>query len=328
MLNIQNYSNFDWESYIKKYTDLQVASCMNSKKDAWRHWVLHGKKENRQYFSTQVKQKCISKEFFEDNYTVYISRHINDSTTSMYWRHNYHFLRKTYKNIKIVVIDDNSNKEYMNYDCRFDDVTFIYSADEKADQELNCENFKQRGELLPFYFYYKYGTTKYAMFIHDSVFIHKPIHDDIYEDDFIALWSFNSFSWYHKLNNDVTNIISKLNKSKELLMIWKEATLWEGTFGGMCIVSLQYIRDANEIFDFLSIGMNNIINRTHRMGFERLLSIIYFYRHKRSPNVIYGDIHSWSMSTFGKMWGLNWNEYLSNAKKFVESPIIKVWTGR
>lgn len=327
MSNIQNYSNFDWKSYIKKYPDLQAAQGMNCKKEAWRHWVLHGKKEKREYFATVIKRKSISQDFFEENYTVYITRHMTNSTSQMYWRHNYHFLRNTYSRIKIVVIDDNSNPEYFKYDDRFNDVTFLYTSNESSNTD-HVENLHQRGELLPFYFFNKYGTTKYAIFLHDSVFIHKQIHGEIYEDDYISLWSFSSFSWYHKLNNDVRNIISKLNKSNDLLRIWNEATLWEGTFGGMCVVSLQYIKDIDKIFNLLPIALNNITNRTQRMGFERLLSIMYFYRHNRSPNVLFGDIHVWSLSTYGKMWGLTWDEYFSDAKNLIESPIIKVWTGR
>jgi hypothetical protein len=38
--------NFDWKAYVSKYSDLQKASIDNLDK-AWRHYINHGKKENR-----------------------------------------------------------------------------------------------------------------------------------------------------------------------------------------------------------------------------------------------------------------------------------------
>ena len=42
--NNKEYKNFDWKTYVEKYEDL---SHIDSKNDAWKHWLNHGKSENR-----------------------------------------------------------------------------------------------------------------------------------------------------------------------------------------------------------------------------------------------------------------------------------------
>lgn len=42
--------NFNWQKYLQKYPDLQLAG-INNKNQAWRHWINFGKKEGRIYYS-------------------------------------------------------------------------------------------------------------------------------------------------------------------------------------------------------------------------------------------------------------------------------------
>jgi len=39
---------FNWEYYINKYSDLKMANIINEK-EALKHWINHGKKEERIY---------------------------------------------------------------------------------------------------------------------------------------------------------------------------------------------------------------------------------------------------------------------------------------
>jgi hypothetical protein len=43
-LEEESYKNFNWKTYVKNYNDLNYIS---SKKEAWDHWLKHGKKEKR-----------------------------------------------------------------------------------------------------------------------------------------------------------------------------------------------------------------------------------------------------------------------------------------
>jgi len=45
----ETYERFDWEKYILKNNDLQIATIL-SKEDAWKHWINNGKKEKRAFY--------------------------------------------------------------------------------------------------------------------------------------------------------------------------------------------------------------------------------------------------------------------------------------
>jgi len=53
MNDFEEYSQFDWETYVNNYEDL---SHMNSKLEAWTHWLKHGKKEKRVYYNLHEKK--------------------------------------------------------------------------------------------------------------------------------------------------------------------------------------------------------------------------------------------------------------------------------
>ena len=44
------FNNFDWETYLNNYPDLQNVQ-INTKEKAFTHWLSHGQKEERKYTS-------------------------------------------------------------------------------------------------------------------------------------------------------------------------------------------------------------------------------------------------------------------------------------
>ena len=48
---LKTVDSFDWEEYIKHYSDL---SFITSKEEAWNHWISFGKNEGRQYFELKT----------------------------------------------------------------------------------------------------------------------------------------------------------------------------------------------------------------------------------------------------------------------------------
>jgi hypothetical protein len=49
----KEYDNFNWKIYIENYPDLKE---IKSKKEAWTHWISHGKKEKRVLYSLHEKE--------------------------------------------------------------------------------------------------------------------------------------------------------------------------------------------------------------------------------------------------------------------------------
>ena len=73
-----------------------------------------------------------------------IIRHVNSEKTNRYWNHNVKLLRTLYPLKKIVIIDDNSNYNFVKSDFEYKNLQIIQSE------------FPGRGELLPYYYYLKY----------------------------------------------------------------------------------------------------------------------------------------------------------------------------
>ena len=93
-----------------------------------------------------------------------ISRHVRDVTTNYYWNFAVQSIRKHYPHLQIVIIDDNS------------DYNFVKQFTEYTNVKIINSEFNGRGELLPYIYLLKYRFFENALIMHDSVFIHKPIN--------------------------------------------------------------------------------------------------------------------------------------------------------
>ena len=89
-----------------------------------------------------------------------ITRHVNSEKTNEYWNHSVKLIRSLYPFRKIVVIDDNSNQEFVKAEFDYKNVEIIQSE------------YPGRGELLPFVYYARNKWFDKAIIIHDSVFFH------------------------------------------------------------------------------------------------------------------------------------------------------------
>lgn len=71
-------------------------------------------------------------------------RHVNSQKTDKYWQHSWKCIRKFYPENKIVIIDDNSDKNYLTDASGTLFNTMIINS-----------TYKKRGELLPYYYFFK-----------------------------------------------------------------------------------------------------------------------------------------------------------------------------
>ena len=74
-----------------------------------------------------------------NDYGFIITRHVISELTNKYWNNCIKCLRSFYPQKKIVIIDDNSNKDFLKSFYNFDNIEIIESE------------FPGRGELLPYY---------------------------------------------------------------------------------------------------------------------------------------------------------------------------------
>jgi hypothetical protein len=232
-----------------------------------------------------------------NSYGFIITRHVNSEKTNKYWNRCIRCIRRFYPFKKIVVIDDNSNQDFVKAEFEYKNVEIINSE------------FPGRGELLPYYYYAQYKWFDYAVILHDSVFINYPIHFNVKK--YKLLWEFEH---HWDQIEDETNMIKLFNNS-ELLKFYEDKKLWKGCFGGMSIITHDYLKYMNSKYDISKL-LDCVVNRYNRCSFERVIACLL--QKQGNQQTLLGDIHKYCK------WGIRFNE-IDNYKNL---PLIKCWSGR
>jgi hypothetical protein len=184
-----------------------------------------------------------------------ILRHVNSTNINHLWINCYDCIRKFYPEHHILIMDDNSNQKYIPFKHLYK-TTIQYSE------------FPQRGELLPYYYHLKLKLFDIAVIIHDSVFVNTYM-------DFSKIETYQTF-WHFDHDwdqpDDELRIINAFRDSN-LTNTYLDKSLWNGCFGGMSVISFEYLQSINEVYD-LRILIDYILNRHNRMSFERVLAVI------------------------------------------------------
>jgi hypothetical protein len=240
---------------------------------------------------------------FKNDIGFIILRHVNNEKTNEYWNFCYDCIRKNYPENSILIIDDNSNYKY------------IIQRELYKTTIINTE-YPGRGELLPYYYYFKNKLFDIAVIIHDSVFINEYI--DFNVEKYKIIWGFKNNKGDQI--NDETQMLNLFN-DKELMQFYENKEKWHGCFGGMSIITHDYLTFVNDKYD-LSLLLDKVLTRYNRCSFERVIAVLLQKNYKEVP--LLGDIHKYCK------WGITFEDKYNknNYKKKKHLPIIKVWTGR
>jgi hypothetical protein len=223
-------------------------------------------------------------------------RHVNNEHSNKYWQHSYDCIRTFYPENLILIVDDNSNYDY------------ITEKELYKTTIINSE-YPKRAELLPYYYYLKNKYFDIAVLIHDSIFINTYINFAV--DKYKIIWDFQHL--WNNTNEDELLMINLFN-DPELLTFYKNKSLWNGCFGGMSIITHDYLTLINSKYN-LDLLLNVVLNRHNRCSFERVIGCLLQKEYVLS--VLLGDIHEYCK------WGITFNE-----KDNHHLPITKVWSGR
>jgi hypothetical protein len=225
-----------------------------------------------------------------------ILRNVRDENTNNYWGHSYDCIRKHYPENKIMIIDDNSN------------YNFIKDKELYKTIIINSE-YPGRGELLPYYYFLNNKLFDTAVIIHDSVFVNQFI--DFQVDKYKILWEFEH-NWDNIQNEK--KIINIFN-DKELNNFYENKELWKGCFGGMSIITHEYLSYINNKYDISKL-LEIILSRNQRMCFERVIACLLQINYKKE--LLFGNIHNYCK------WDIKFHE----KDNYNHLPIIKIWSGR
>jgi hypothetical protein len=198
-----------------------------------------------------------------DNYGFVITRHVKSEETNKIWIMCISQIRKYHPYQKIIIIDDNSDYNFINNDNV--DLTNITIIDSE---------FKGSGELLPYYYYYKNKWFEKMIFIHDSVFINNKINvDNVKNVKF--LWYFNAKEGTNEEENkNIENLLNSINNDykKDLLELFNSDN-WKGCWGVMSIIEYNYLEYLQNKYNILNL-INVINTRYNRMALERIFGLI------------------------------------------------------
>jgi hypothetical protein len=253
-----------------------------------------------------------------DLFGFIITRHVNSELTNKYWNHNVKLIRTFYPHRKIVIIDDNSNYNYVKPEFDYKNLEIIQSE------------FPGRGELLPYYYFLKKKFFKNAIILHDSVFFHRRINfEKMNGVNVMPLWFFNS----DKENIENTKRIIKSLKNyqsieikliKDILVLNMKHEKWIGCFGVQSYINLKFLEQIENKYSITNL-VNVVRCRADRCCLERIFGCIFSteYPILNKKNSILGDIMKY------QRWGYTYDEYMLNLKKnTIPGLLVKVWSGR
>lgn len=255
-----------------------------------------------------------------NNFGFIITRHVNSEITNKYWNNSIKLLRNFYPNTKIIIIDDNSNKDFLKEDCIYENIEIIQSE------------FPGCGELLPYYYYSKNKFFNNAVILHDSIFFHKRINFELMNNiSVLPLWFFNpdkenSFNTIKLISNLKNNHIIKDKLSPDSVTLFSMTeTKWYGCFGCQSYINHNFLLHIENKYNISNLT-RYIKNRADRCCLERIMGCIFFTEYPKiiKTKSILGDImtyHLWAK--------YNYDMYYNDFKRGkIPKPIIKVWTGR
>jgi len=252
-------------------------------------------------------------------YGFIITRHVNSEITNKYWNHAIRCIRRFYPYRKIIIIDDNSNQLFVKPEYDYKNIMVIKSE------------YPGRGELLPYYYFYKNKFFENAVILHDSVFFHKRINFEkfvLQGTNVIPLWHFDyQEDKGHTLRiithlKNYDKIIEKINEDQVQLFSFRSSSIWHGCFGVQSYINhefLSLIQNKYKLFNLLNV----ITTRKNRCCLERIMGAIFYTEYPnlyKCPSIL-GNIWKYSK------WGYSFQEYIQNYKKH-KNPLIKVWSGR
>lgn len=240
----------------------------------------------------------------QNRYGFIMLRHVNSEVTNKYWIESYNCIRKYYFN-KIIIIDDNSNEEFIRKDIHLINCYVIKS------------DFPKRGEILAYYYLYKYHLFDKAVIIHDSTFVNTYI--DFFKYEKIKfLWH---FTHHWDTPEDELKLLKLIKNNTHLIKLFFLKNKWAGCFGLQSIIEHSFLKSIVEKYNIFDI-LNYVDTRSKRMNVERIFALIVTFENDAlvTDPSIYGIIHHYIH------WGYTYQNYLDDPKK--DLALIKVWTGR
>jgi len=239
-------------------------------------------------------------------YVFVILRHLRTSMDNELWISSYQSIRTWYTN-RIIIIDDNSSVNTVN--------------GKLVNTEIIISEWNGAGELLPYYYFWKHHWADRMVFLHDSMFLHRPFRASELEGEIRFHWYFDRTT---KEDSKLLTYLSLLEQDTVPL-----ASSWKGCFGGGSIVDWKVVVHLEQTYRLLSRMVMVIRTRSDREMFERLLGLLLFHEHivEEATCSNFGNILSYP-GAFESQVGTIEQATQAVLQKGYDTAIVKVWRGR
>lgn len=248
-----------------------------------------------------------------------ITRHVNSEKTNRYWNQSIKLIRTHYPKNKIIIIDDNSNENFLKNDYDYKNVEVINSE------------YPKRGELLPYIYYLRHKWFDHAVILHDSVFIHKKINFENIRLPVLPLWH-HSYDKEHLGNLiRIASYLKNFTEIKQKLLGTDPKILGMNNeknnlcFGVQSFISLNFLMQIEKKYN-----ISNLVNAVHcrkdRCGLERIMGLIFCLENRSLSKIgsLFGDIFN-----HPRHFSYTYDNYINDFnRKKVPAMFVKVWTGR
>lgn len=241
-----------------------------------------------------------------------ITRYVSNELHNAYWKNCVNCINTHFgDNTPIIIIDDYS--AFTPSINTYNNVTIVTLEKE----------FARAGEILGYYYAWKFKPFEKFVVLHDSMFIHSKfdIINNPYEVQF--LWHFDT---YLGQNRGATadcdgNVffIEKCKNSDQLLNLYFDKTKWLGCFGVASMCTLNIVNQCFEIYNLENVILQ-VKTRPNREAMERLFALMMYnsFPTKISPS-LNGSILDVKQ--------INFYQYNYNHEKS-DKIMHKIWTGR
>lgn len=191
-----------------------------------------------------------------------ITRHVNSTFTNNFWITCINRIRIFYPTVLIVIVDNNSNYDFISYPTNFLENCIVIDSE-----------YKYSGELSPYYYFYHNKWFEKAICIHDTFFINHLI-DISNVNNIKYLYGFESWQIYHERPN-IETLLMSLNHKDELFNLLNNGN-WVGCRGVMSVIKHSYIKKLSDKYNLFTI-MPKMKIKDDRQAVERILGIVCFH---------------------------------------------------
>jgi hypothetical protein len=248
----------------------------------------------------------------DKSFVFVILRHLRNTHDNYLWISSYNSIRKFYTN-KIVIIDDNSS---------------INTIDGKlVNAEVIKSEFSGAGEILPYYYFYKYKWANKMIFLHDSMSLNRRFIENEIKDEVKFHWYFHNYEV--RDTRKILQYISMLNNNKNLYDYANNPeSSWKGCFGAATIIDIDTVSYLETKYNLFSTLVLSIKTRLDRETFERIIGIVLYYEGIAKDDCSnFGNIVNYPGAFESENSNPETSAYILR-QRYYNTAIIKVWRGR